>query len=173
MAEHEEITVDSLELEAGERIPNHPEWPALCYRAAFDFDGAEEETTARERLKDSGWRPEWTGSVYPEHHYHSTAHECLVVLDGNALLQLGGPRGPEVRLARGDAVALPAGTGHRLVRASDDFQVLGAYPEGQRWDLITEDEPLDDELVARIENVPHPERDPLFGEDGPVIEIWG
>ena len=32
----------------------------------------------------------WTWTVYDFHHYHSTAHEALVVATGEAVLMLGG-----------------------------------------------------------------------------------
>lgn len=46
-----------------------------------------------------------------------------------ATLSLGGPNGPEIQVEATDALVLPTGTGDRSVRASDDFLMVGAYPQ--------------------------------------------
>ena len=81
---------------------------------------------------------------------------------GRAVLELGGPQGEPFEVSTGDAVVLPAGTGHRRASASDDFRVVGAYPAGQEdYDLLRE---ADDAARARIEALDAPPEDPVGGE---------
>lgn len=104
--------------------------------------------------------------------YHSTAHEVLVVLSGSVEVQLGGPTGVTTRLNSGDAVIIPAGVAHKNLHASADFEVLGAYPDGQKWDLqygAPGERPKADENIARV---PLPAEDPFFGPDGPLLKHW-
>jgi uncharacterized protein YjlB len=92
-------------------------------------------------------------------------------VSGWAILTLGGPDGVAVRIAAGDLVILPAGTGHRRIDASSDFLLVGAYPEGQDWDVRRQR--ADDADTARIAAVPLPGHDPLAGADGPLGLLWG
>jgi uncharacterized protein YjlB len=50
--------------------------------------------------------------------------------------------------------------------------VVGAYPNGMRWDLRRGDPAERDQVLANIEAVPLPDADPVHGPDGPLIEIW-
>jgi uncharacterized protein YjlB len=72
----------------------------------------------------------------------------------------------------GDVLVLPAGTGHRNLGASPDLQVVGAYPDGMRWDLRRGDPAEHDEVVASIAAVPLPGADPVAGADGPLTGLW-
>jgi uncharacterized protein YjlB len=114
----------------------------------------------------------WRDGIYPFHHFHSTAHEALGIVRGRVRVMLGGPGGAELDLVAGDAVVLPAGTGHRNLGASPDLLVIGAYPPGQVPDLRRG---APDELEAsraRILAVPLPPTDPLAGADGPLVALW-
>ena len=62
----------------------------------------------------------------------------------------------------GDAVAIPAGVGHCLI-AGDDLVVVGAYPEGQDWDLCRATEADRAKALENIPWVPLPKLDPVFG----------
>ena len=85
--------------------------------------------------------------------------------------RLVGARGArDVALETGDMVALPAGAGHCLVEADAGFEVIGAYPAGQEWDLCR-DAP-DDAMLQRISEVPFPASDPLEGPDGALPRLW-
>jgi uncharacterized protein YjlB len=110
--------------------------------------------------------------VYDYHHYHSTAHEVLGVASGSATLQLGGPAGRSFNVEAGDVVLLPAGTAHRCEGADADFLVVGAYPPGQRWDILRGDPADRPEADQRIARVPLPGSDPVGGQGGPVLEKW-
>ncbi|WP_279361896.1 cupin [Xanthomonas sacchari] len=161
------MPLDHWQLSPHDWVPNHPFLPALHYRqcaAAIDADGFERRFAAH------GWPPQWRDGIYDYHHYHSTAHEVLGVARGNARVLLGGPVGIEVALAAGDALLLPAGTGHCRLSASADFMVVGAYPDGQDWDICRQ--APDATMLQRIAQVPVPQSDPLLGTGGPVLEYW-
>jgi uncharacterized protein YjlB len=152
------------------RFPNSV-LPVIIYRQAIAFADATPE--AMEALFDgNGWPSQWRAGVYDYHHYHSTAHECLGVARGSANLRLGGPSGRSFRLEAGDVVLLPAGTAHRREAADDDFLVVGAYPPGQRWDILRGDPADRPEADQRITRVALPKTDPVGGQGGPALEKW-
>jgi uncharacterized protein YjlB len=139
----------------GDVIPNHPRFPVLLYRGVAVDD-------ARARLAEHGWGGAWVNGVFDFHHFHSTSHEVLVVIAGRATLELGGPQGQAFEVGTGDALVLPAGTGHRRARADGAFRVVGAYPRGQEhYDVLRE---ADDAARARIAGLTAPVEDPLGGE---------
>jgi uncharacterized protein YjlB len=152
------------------RFPNSV-LPVIIYRQAIAFADATPE--AMEALFDAnGWPSQWRAGVYDYHHYHSTAHEVLGVASGSATLQLGGPAGRSFSVEAGDVVLLPAGTAHRCEGADADFLVVGAYPPGQRWDILRGDPADRPEADQRIARVPLPGTDPVGGQGGPVLEKW-
>ncbi len=107
------------------------------------------------------------------HHYHSNAHEVLVVVGGGARLDFGGPEGVTVEVGAGDAVVIPAGVGHRNAGSSGGFSVVGAYPRGQQaYDLRTGEEGERPEVLENIRAMPLPQTDPLFGDAGPLVRRW-
>ncbi len=136
------------------------------------LDGPADDDEVHELYRSNGWQGCWTWSVYDFHHYHSTAHEALAVATGEAVLMLGGEGGREVTLRPGDLVVLPAGTGHRRLRASDSFAVCGAYPPGQEADLLRPEEADPEEARERIGAVPLPRTDPFYGAHGPLTGLW-
>jgi uncharacterized protein YjlB len=148
----------------GDRIPNHPSFAVLIYRAVEGVaDGPE---AARELFAAHGWGGSWVDGVFDFHHFHSTSHEALAVVAGAATLELGGPQGERFDVAAGDVLVLPAGTGHRRATARDGFTVVGAYPAGQeRYDLLRGDS--DAEVAAareRIAALGAPPEDPVGGD---------
>ena len=157
------------EVEARLFVPNNGKLPVILYRHGLALEHASKPERAFETLfKGSG---AWVDGIYDFHHYHSTAHEVLGIAQGSAKVQLGGPQGLLVDLAAGDAMAIPAGVGHCLI-AGDDLVVVGAYPEGQDWDLCRATESDRLEALENIPWVPLPKLDPVFGLDGPVLARW-
>lgn len=145
--------------------------PLLFYRATLRPEDASAE--AMEALFSAGgWVPAWRSSVFPYHHYHSTAHEVLGIAGGEARLMLGGLAGREVDVTAGDVVVIPAGVVHRRLASSADFLVVGAYPPGQDWDLLrgeAGERPQADDDIARV---PLPPSDPVTGRAKPLLEHW-
>ncbi|MDG9882471.1 cupin domain-containing protein [Pseudomonas sp. GD04058] len=125
-------------------------------------------------FRDNQWSPLWRDGIFDYHHYHSTAHEALAVVQGRARVTLGGESGQTLSLEPGDVLVLPAGTGHRCVECSKDFLVVGAYPRGQEdYDIQRPGSAGHAGSQARIARVPLPEADPLGGVEGPLMTAWG
>ena len=149
-------------------IPNSV-LPVLVYRGVAEAVGA----AGCERLfARHGWLGAWRDGIYPFHHFHSTAHEVLGIAGGSARVVLGGPSGQTFDVARGDVLVLPAGTGHCNAGSSPDLLVVGAYPNGMRWDLRRGDPAEYDEALANVRAVPLPDADPVTGPAGPLTELW-
>ncbi len=70
----------------------------------------------------------------------------------------------------GDCLVLPAGTGHKNLGCSHDFQVIGAYPPGQHAD-IQRSAPTE-EMLSRIASLPLPRTDPVQGISGVLLDKW-
>lgn len=164
------LRLEQLQLDSDGRTPNSRH-PVLVYR---NVPLADQDLAAGfERLFDSHfWPARWRAEVYDYHHYHSTSHEVLGVSSGSARLMLGGEQGQEVEVSAGDALVLPAGTGHCQLSASDDFQVVGGYPVDQEYDLLRPDEATHDEAAARAAQVPVPVSDPVSGTQGALVSLW-
>ena len=165
------MKIESFILPEHDWVPNNPKLPVIIYRGAVEAGSCEEAAKGFEAaFAENGWQPQWRDGVYDYDHYHSTAHEALGVAAGSATLTIGGPGGEDIRVEAGDALVLPTGTGHRSVRASDDFLVVGAYPQGQDWDICRE--APNDEARQRMAALPIPEADPVEGLAGPLAELW-
>ncbi len=149
-------------------IPNHPTLPVVIYSGAFPASpDAMEDVFNR-----NGWLNSWTNGVFDYHHYHSNAHEVLGVISSEVTLRLGGEQGETVTLRAGDVVVLPAGTGHRRLDASSDFRIVGAYPQGMSYNVRTGAPGEHEQALKEIPHVPVPDTDPVFGEQGPLLEHW-
>lgn len=157
------------------RTPNHPELPLVVMQVAELREAADPARWLEVRFTANGWSGTWRWGVYPFHHFHTTNHEVLGVSSGTATLLLGGEKGGEFEVGLGDVIVLPAGLGHKCLRASPDFQVVGAYPGGDSPDLLRSGEVDPDEMNEarrRVARVPLPERDPIHGSDGPLVQAW-
>jgi uncharacterized protein YjlB len=153
-------------------IPNS-RLPLLLYRRVLTPDTEDLAAVFEARLASNDWTRSWRNGVYSFHHYHSTSHEVLAVHRGAATLQLGGAQhGGRFAVKAGDVLVIPAGVGHKNLSSSADFRVVGAYPGGRQWDLLRGlpgERPSADRNIA---GVPLPERDPLYGAEGPLLRLW-
>lgn len=154
------------------RIPNNPGLPLLLYRRVLDLPAADPARAFEDVFARHGWRGSWRNGIYGFHHYHSTAHEVLGIARGRVRVRLGGAAGLATELAAGDVVVIPAGVGHKNEGASPDLLVVGAYPEGQDWDLCRGDPAERPRVLANIAAVPPPATDPSFGIGGPLTRLW-
>jgi uncharacterized protein YjlB len=142
-------------------VPNNPRLPVVLHHGVAPGAGDALADHFDRMFAEHGWRSQWRDGIYDYHHYHSTAHEALGVFAGNATLELGGPEGRLLMVSPGDVLMLPAGTGHRRVSACPDFQVVGAYPVGQDWDICRQ---APDALTYdRMRALPDP-TDPVTGD---------
>jgi len=153
-------------------IPNNSRVPLLVYQNALNFGTGDAASVIEKILGANQWGGSWRNGIYPYHHYHSTAHEVLVVYAGQAAVQLGGEKGIVQTIQQGDAIVLPAGVGHKRIKSSPDFAIVGAYPAGQDWDMCYGKPGERPEADRNIERVPLPKTDPLYGRTGPLIEQW-
>lgn len=151
------------------KIPNNPNLPLLIYPKALE---ERNPSRCKNLLAENGWSGAWVNGVFPYHHYHSTAHEVLCVTSGSASITFGGESGETVEVSAGDVGVIPAGVGHFNAGSSGDFIVVGAYPDGQAWDLLTGEPDERPESLENIRSVPLPKNDPLFGSSRPLLERW-
>jgi uncharacterized protein YjlB len=149
-------------------IPNSP-LPVLVYH---DVEAAGAADECEELFARNGWLGAWVDGIFSFHHFHSITHEVLGIVGGSASVILGGSGGRRFEVSRGDVLVLPAGTGHFNAGSSADLLVVGAYPNGMRWDLRRGDPAERAEVLANIAAVPLPETDPVDGAGGPLTKLW-
>ena len=110
---------------------NNPDLPVVHYEHAMQISNEEEGALMIEKLlEEHAWHHSWRNGIYDYHHFHSTAHEVLVCYSGQARVVLGGESGVVLTFKTGDCLLLPAGTAHKCLEATSDFQCIGAYPPG-------------------------------------------
>ena len=163
-----DVTVETYTFEDDGGIPNSP-LVVILYRQVAEAADAD---SCEELFAKHGWLGAWRDGIFSYHHFHSTAHEVLGIVRGQASVILGGPRGRQLELVQGDVALLPAGTGHCNAGSSGDLLVVGAYPDGMGWDLRRGDPEEHEEVLANIRQVPLPIQDPVQGADGPLTELW-
>jgi len=155
--------------------------PLLIYHSAFPPASTTAPSAVEAHLRAVGAvAPQWRYTMYPTTHFHSTTHEVLVVTRGAARLCFGGEANPgkvEETLSRGDVVVVPAGVGHRLLEDLSNeeedeggFEMVGSYPPGCGWDMCY-GKPGEEDKVARIRELAWFARDPIYGDEGPVLEV--
>jgi uncharacterized protein YjlB len=120
----------------------------------------------------NGWGDSWRGEIYDYLHFHSRTHEVLGIARGSAKVRLGGLRGRTLTVKAGDALVVPAGTGHQSLSASRSFLAVGAYPPSGTYDECGPTAKDHDRAIKRVRKVARPRTDPLFGADGPLRALW-
>jgi uncharacterized protein YjlB len=150
-------------------IPNS-KLPLLVYRQAVPADPA-----AIERIFTANrWPAAWRDAVHPFHHFHSDAHEALGVARGEAQVRFGGPAGEVLTVRAGDAVVVPAGVGHCNEGQTSDLLIIGAYPDNAEGPDLRRGSPAEHDAVVRnVAAVARPPADPVSGDAGPLVRIWG
>ena len=154
-------------------IPNST-LPLIVRKGAITPDATDPAATFERAFAKNGWTNSWRDGIFDYHHYHSTAHEALGIAAGSATVRFGGENGETVGLTAGDVVAIPAGVGHARISQSDDLLAVGAYANGRDWDIIrATDSGAIGAARQRIAAVPLPGADPVDGESGPLMKLWG
>jgi uncharacterized protein YjlB len=153
-------------------IPNHPRWPFVVYKSAVRLPESLDPAAVFEELFESnGWGDMWRDGIYDYVHYHSRTHEVLGIARGVAKVQFGGSKGRTITVRARDVAILPAGTGHKCLKASDDFLVVGAYPPTGTYDECTSVADRKEALIS-IPKTARPRKDPVYGKDGPLLQAW-
>ncbi|KAH9905451.1 RmlC-like cupin domain-containing protein [Xylariomycetidae sp. FL2044] len=129
--------------------------------------------------------PQWRFTMYRTTHFHSTTHEVLCISRGRARLCFGGEANPgkvETEVEKGDVMVVPAGVGHRLLEdlseveeeeeegGGSGFEMVGSYPKGCSWDMCY-GKKGEEAKVAGIKKLGWFERDPIYGDRGPVLDV--
>lgn len=169
------MLVDTLYLEENHPFPNNP-IPLLHYQGVLKEALGDRDTINSSEVLDlfakNGYTNGWINGIYGRHHFHSTAHEVLGCLSGEAEVQFGGPQGSSVTFSVGDVVLIPAGVAHKLLKQTENFRVVGAYPDKQIHDMQYGDAPNYGFIKNNVVNVPLPELDPIQGPTGAVHTYW-
>ena len=155
-------------------IPNNVRLPLLVYRRVLRMPSEDPASAWEQIFKHWNWLGQWRNGIYPFHHYHSTSHEALGIYAGQATVRLGGEGGAGLTtdVAAGDVLVIPAGVGHCNLGSSADFGVVGAYPDGRKWDLLRGNPGERPQADVNIAHVPLPANDPVFGPHGPLRMFW-
>lgn len=166
------MTIETLELNgAVGGVPNSP-LPLVIYRGVIPAQTPDPAAWLERHFAANDWPAQWRYIIYNFTHFHSDCHELLGVYAGESRVQFGGETGPEVTLSLGDVVLIPAGVGHKALQSSEDFMVVGAYPNGMNADLCRDDPARLASVRPHIERVPLPATDPVSGERGGITTLW-
>ena len=153
--------------------PNNPRCPLILYRSPVVLDTRSDPSAIFEVLFDTnGWRDSWRDGMYDFLHFHTSTHEALGIARGWVRAKFGGSKGRTIELRRGDVVIVPAGTGHCRKAASQDLLVVGAYPSEGAYDEPKPSEIDSQTARSSIAKVPIPQRDPVYGKEGPLVRLW-
>jgi uncharacterized protein YjlB len=154
-------------------IPNNPACPLIFYRSPVRLsDQFDPAAMFEELFTRNGWGDCWRNGVYDYVHYHSQIHEVLGVARGTGRVRFGGDKGRQFDLKAGDVAILPAGTGHQCLRANRDFLVVGAYPPAGTYDECRTRPKERERALVTIPKVPVPQKDPVYGREGPLLRAW-
>lgn len=121
----------------------------------------------------NGYINGWVNGIMDKHHFHSTAHEALACTNGEVTVQLGGPNGEIVTFRKGDVVLLPAGTSHKKLDATENFEIVGAYPDNDtEVDFQYGDDTTYETIIESIAAVSKPLTTPLSNSPTDIENYW-
>lgn len=150
-------------------IPNN-RLPVIVYRQVTDVQ--DKSDWLEKCFKANGWANNWRDIVLPYDHFHSTTHEVLGMGKGTVTLHIGGEKGLDMEVSAGDVLILPAGVGHYAVSEHKNYEMVGGYPDGKGWDLLTGTSEEREKAIPQIEKLPIPKTDPVFGIEGELLKLW-
>ncbi|TFK47407.1 cupin domain-containing protein [Heliocybe sulcata] len=172
-----DVKVETYHIPRHGRIPNSdPTSKPLIYYQSLFKPGAS-KTAIKDYVNSiKVVEPQWTYTMYPTSHFHSTSHEAIMILTGSALLLFGGEGNPgkvELEVKAGDALLIPAGVAHRQLKeiGLEVFEMMGAYPiRAEHWDMCYGLEEEGD-TEGRIKRLDWFKEDPFFGQGGPAAKV--
>jgi uncharacterized protein YjlB len=167
-----EPIIETLLIPDDGTFPNNGALPLILMQQVFDPESKNLVRTIEETFHGNSWERSWRNGIYNFHHYHSTAHEVLGIYSGRVKVQFGGPDGKALNAGIGDVIIIPAGVSHKNLEQSPDFRCVGAYPEGQSPDMQYGKSGERPHADKNIGSVALPKVDPVFGKNGPLLEIW-
>ena len=167
------LRVSQHQIPAYKALPNTSiqRKPLLIYHSAFQNPSASQ---IESHLNSVGIvSPQWRYTMYSTSHFHSNTHEVLVIASGSAKICLGGEDNPyriEPVVEEGDVIVMPAGVSHRLLEDKGGFSMVGSYPIGNSWDMCY-GKSGEEQKVKGIEKLGWFSKDPIYGDQGPVLDI--
>ncbi|KAJ5301641.1 hypothetical protein PENANT_c002G07044 [Penicillium antarcticum] len=187
------VQPETCQVPATNHSPNS-KLPVIVYRDALinkTPEGAQEAVETSAWINGGHWKIQ-KDSLAGTSHYHSITHEAYTVLHGNATYLLGrspldneidengNPVGVVFKASEGDVFVLPAGVSHFVTDTEDGYEILGFYSlsehnsHEQPYDMHYGRRSVEDTEAMRkdIEKVSVPMVDPIYGERGPMQEIW-
>ena len=167
-----QLDIQTYILKENGYFPNNSSLPLLIYRSVIRFEGRDPGQEVENLFHENHWNNSWQDGIFRFHHYHSNAHEVLGIYRGIVKVQLGGEGSLTTELGKGDVVVIPAGVAHRNMGASGDFACVGAYPGNSGYDMNYGKEGERPKTDMNIDRVTLPERDPVYGEKGPLFTHW-
>lgn len=171
------MQIEAYHLVENKPFPNNA-LPVILYKNALELTFMDNPSYTPQDVLDlftkNGYSNGWLGGVLDRHHFHSNTHEALACVSGEARLQLGGPHSDIFQVRKGDVVLLPAGTAHKRLDQSQDFQIVGGYPEGRDYDMHYGDEEGGDyeAILESISQVPLAKTDPVTGSPSELENYW-
>ncbi|TDZ67852.1 Uncharacterized protein CTRI78_v002635 [Colletotrichum trifolii] len=146
--------------------------PLFIYHSAFPSASA---SAIESHLSSVGVvEPRWRYTMYSTSHFHSTTHELLCISNGRARLCFGGEENKgrvEPVVEKGDVVVVPAGVAHRLLEdLGGGFEMVGSYPKGRQWDMCY-GKKGEEAKVEGIGELGWFAKDPVYGDDGPLLHV--
>ena len=168
------MNVKLIHIAANPPYPNN-DLPVLYYENALEEALLTESYKASEVLdlfEKNNYSNGWVNGIIDKHHYHSNSHEVLGCFAGEAMIQLGGPNGEILKFRKGDVILLPAGVSHKRLDQSQDFKIVGAYPDGMTHDMQYGDTEEYNKILTNIQQVPLPLTDPVTGSPSNVVKHW-
>ncbi len=156
----------------GDGITPNNSLPVIVYRQCIPAEVEDIADYLEHLFISNNWTNNWRDIVLAWNHYHSSTHEVLGISKGSIGLHLGGKHGKMIEAQQGDVLIIPAGVGHYSLEPDKDYEVIGGYPEGRRWDMIYDEPEKYQAAVKSIASLPLPATDPVLGPTGPLTKLW-
>jgi len=153
-------------------FPNNNMLPVLFYEHALRIPYLFPAMRIKGLFESNGWTNNWKAGIYEYDHYHSNTHEAMAVIKGKTTLLLGGRRGKKLIISKGDVIIIPAGVAHCTLGKENDVVCIGGYPEGKAFDMNYGHPGERPDADHRIEALPIPDKDPVFGTVKGLINLW-